>query len=185
MPDYRKTAQALARLTPLQHKVTQESATERPFDNAFNDHHEPGLFEQTELARAVEQGLMLVLAGVGAALLGNFARILFLAFTAATAAFHWLEARAERDAWVDVIRAAINGVSHFLPLSHLELVRNADLFLIAPASANTIAKLAHGLADNLLTSAALAARCPLVVAPAMSEVSYEPVPAVATFSDAR
>src|SRR5882757_3014343 len=47
------------------------------------------------------------------------------------------------------------------PLSHLELVRNADVFVIAPASANTIAKLANGLADNLLTSAALAAtaRC--------------------------
>ncbi len=55
------------------------------------------------------------------------------------------------------------------PLSHLELVRNADAFLIAPATANTIAKLAHGLADNLLTSAALAARCPLVVAPAMND----------------
>ncbi|HEU4656572.1 MAG TPA: bifunctional phosphopantothenoylcysteine decarboxylase/phosphopantothenate--cysteine ligase CoaBC [Capillimicrobium sp.] len=55
------------------------------------------------------------------------------------------------------------------PLSHLELVRNADAFLIAPASANTMAKLAHGLADNLLTSAALAARCPLVVAPAMND----------------
>jgi phosphopantothenoylcysteine decarboxylase/phosphopantothenate--cysteine ligase len=55
------------------------------------------------------------------------------------------------------------------PLSHLELVRNADAYLIAPASANTIAKLVHGLADNLLTSAALAARCPLVVAPAMND----------------
>jgi phosphopantothenoylcysteine decarboxylase/phosphopantothenate--cysteine ligase len=55
------------------------------------------------------------------------------------------------------------------PLSHLELVRNADAYLIAPASANTMAKLAHGLADNLLTSAALAARCPLVVAPAMND----------------
>ncbi|MDX6691679.1 MAG: phosphopantothenoylcysteine decarboxylase / phosphopantothenate---cysteine ligase [Solirubrobacteraceae bacterium] len=54
------------------------------------------------------------------------------------------------------------------PLSHLELVRNADVFVVAPASANTIAKLAHGLADNLLTSAALAATCPLVVAPAMN-----------------
>src|ERR671920_1085534 len=54
------------------------------------------------------------------------------------------------------------------PLSHLELVRNADAFVIAPASANTIAKLAHGLADNLLTSAALAATCPVVVAPAMN-----------------
>ncbi|MDQ3677963.1 MAG: bifunctional phosphopantothenoylcysteine decarboxylase/phosphopantothenate--cysteine ligase CoaBC [Actinomycetota bacterium] len=54
------------------------------------------------------------------------------------------------------------------PLSHLELVRNADVLVIAPASANTIAKLAHGLADNLLTSAALAATCPLLVAPAMN-----------------
>jgi phosphopantothenoylcysteine decarboxylase/phosphopantothenate--cysteine ligase len=58
------------------------------------------------------------------------------------------------------------------PLSHLELVRNADAYLIAPASANTIAKLAHGLADNLLTSAALAARCPLVVAPAMNDAMW-------------
>jgi phosphopantothenoylcysteine decarboxylase / phosphopantothenate---cysteine ligase len=59
------------------------------------------------------------------------------------------------------------------PLSHLELVRNADVFLVAPASANTIAKLAHGHADNLLTSAALAATCPLVVAPAMNNHMYE------------
>jgi phosphopantothenoylcysteine decarboxylase/phosphopantothenate--cysteine ligase len=59
------------------------------------------------------------------------------------------------------------------PLSHLELVRNADVLLIAPASANTIAKLAHGLADNLLTSAALAATCPVLVAPAMNNHMYE------------
>jgi len=59
------------------------------------------------------------------------------------------------------------------PLSHLELVRNADVLLVAPASANTIAKLAHGLADNLLTSAALAATCPVVVAPAMNNHMYE------------
>src|SRR4051795_11099365 len=59
------------------------------------------------------------------------------------------------------------------PLSHLELVRNADALLIAPASANTIAKLAAGLADNLLTSAALAATCPLIVAPAMNNHMYE------------
>jgi phosphopantothenoylcysteine decarboxylase/phosphopantothenate--cysteine ligase len=59
------------------------------------------------------------------------------------------------------------------PLSHLELVRNADALLVAPASANTIAKLAHGLADNLLTSAALAATCPLLVAPAMNNHMYE------------
>src|SRR4051794_2819669 len=59
------------------------------------------------------------------------------------------------------------------PLSHLELVRRADAFVIAPASANTIAKLAAGLADNLLTSAALAATCPVVVAPAMNNHMYE------------
>ncbi|MDQ6820491.1 MAG: bifunctional phosphopantothenoylcysteine decarboxylase/phosphopantothenate--cysteine ligase CoaBC [Actinomycetota bacterium] len=59
------------------------------------------------------------------------------------------------------------------PLSHLELVRNADAYLIAPASANTLAKLAHGLADNLLCSAALAATCPVLVAPAMNNAMYE------------
>jgi phosphopantothenoylcysteine decarboxylase / phosphopantothenate---cysteine ligase len=59
------------------------------------------------------------------------------------------------------------------PLSHLELVANADVYLIAPASANTIAKLAAGLADNLLTSCALAASCPLLIAPAMNSRMYE------------
>jgi phosphopantothenoylcysteine decarboxylase / phosphopantothenate---cysteine ligase len=59
------------------------------------------------------------------------------------------------------------------PASHLELVRKADAYLVAPATANTLAKLAHGLADNLLTSAALAARCPLLVAPAMNHAMYE------------
>jgi phosphopantothenoylcysteine decarboxylase/phosphopantothenate--cysteine ligase len=59
------------------------------------------------------------------------------------------------------------------PLSHLQLVANADIYLIAPASANTLAKLAAGLADNLLTSCALAASCPVVVAPAMNNHMYE------------
>jgi phosphopantothenoylcysteine decarboxylase/phosphopantothenate--cysteine ligase len=59
------------------------------------------------------------------------------------------------------------------PASHLELVRNADAYLLAPASANTIAKLAHGLADNLVTSAALAATCPVLVAPAMNHHMWE------------
>src|SRR5205807_4035520 len=58
------------------------------------------------------------------------------------------------------------------PPSHLELVERAQVYLIAPASANTIGKLAHGLADNLLTSCALAATCPLVVAPAMNNHMY-------------
>ncbi len=59
------------------------------------------------------------------------------------------------------------------PISHLELVRRADVFALVPATANTIAKLAAGLADNMLTSAALASVAPLVVAPAMNERMYE------------
>jgi phosphopantothenoylcysteine decarboxylase / phosphopantothenate---cysteine ligase len=59
------------------------------------------------------------------------------------------------------------------PISHLELVRRADAFCVAPASANTLAKLAHGLADNLLTSAALACTAPLVLAPARNNHMYE------------
>jgi phosphopantothenoylcysteine decarboxylase/phosphopantothenate--cysteine ligase len=58
------------------------------------------------------------------------------------------------------------------PISHLALVGRADLYLIAPASANTLAKLAHGHADNLVTSAALAAACPVLVAPAMNDRMY-------------
>jgi phosphopantothenoylcysteine decarboxylase/phosphopantothenate--cysteine ligase len=59
------------------------------------------------------------------------------------------------------------------PISHLELVARCDVLVVAPASANTLAKLAHGLADNLLTSAALAGTAPLVVAPAMNSHMYE------------
>jgi phosphopantothenoylcysteine decarboxylase / phosphopantothenate---cysteine ligase len=59
------------------------------------------------------------------------------------------------------------------PISHLELVRRCDAYVVAPASANTLAKLAQGLADNLLTSAALASTAPLVVAPAMNGNMWE------------
>jgi phosphopantothenoylcysteine decarboxylase/phosphopantothenate--cysteine ligase len=59
------------------------------------------------------------------------------------------------------------------PIGHLELVERADAFVIAPASANTIAKLASGHADNLLTAAALACRRPMIVAPAMNGAMYE------------
>lgn len=44
MADYRKTPEALAKLTPVQYRVTQESATERPFENEFNAHKERGLY---------------------------------------------------------------------------------------------------------------------------------------------
>lgn len=52
-------------------------------------------------------------------------------------------------------------------VQHIGLGKSADLLLVAPASANTLARLAHGLADNLLTVTALAATCPLMLAPAM------------------
>ena len=58
------------------------------------------------------------------------------------------------------------------PISHLELVRRCDALCVAPASANTNAKLAAGIADNLLLSAALASTAPLVVAPAMNDRMY-------------
>ena len=58
------------------------------------------------------------------------------------------------------------------PISHLALVERAEVFLIAPATANTLAKLAHGHADNLLSAAALAAACPVAVAPAMNNRMY-------------
>ena len=63
-----------------------------------------------------------------------------------------------------------DGSSH---IDHIALGADADLMLIAPATANTIAKLACGLADNMLTCAALAANCPLVVAPAMNSRMYQ------------
>jgi phosphopantothenoylcysteine decarboxylase / phosphopantothenate---cysteine ligase len=58
------------------------------------------------------------------------------------------------------------------PISHLALVERAELYLIAPATANTLAKLAHGHADNLVSTAALAAACPVAVAPAMNNRMY-------------
>ena len=75
----------------------------------------------------------------------------------------------------DPLRGAFPGdpAPAHAPLSHLELVERADAFLIAPASANTLAKLAAGQADNLLTAAALACRRPLIVAPAMNGAMYE------------
>jgi phosphopantothenoylcysteine decarboxylase/phosphopantothenate--cysteine ligase len=75
----------------------------------------------------------------------------------------------------DPLRGAFPGdpMPAHAPLSHLELVQTADVYVIAPASANTLAKLAAGTADNLLTAAALACRRPLVVAPAMNDAMYE------------
>ena len=53
--------------------------------------------------------------------------------------------------------------------THISLTESADLVLVAPATANLIAKMAHGLADDMLTSLLLAVRCPVLVAPAMND----------------
>jgi phosphopantothenoylcysteine decarboxylase / phosphopantothenate---cysteine ligase len=56
---------------------------------------------------------------------------------------------------------------------HIELGEWADLFLIAPVTANTLSKLAHGAADNLLTNTVLASQCPILLAPAMNTAMWQ------------
>jgi phosphopantothenoylcysteine decarboxylase/phosphopantothenate--cysteine ligase len=63
------------------------------------------------------------------------------------------------DLWDDRVKDA---------MGHIELSRDRDLILVAPASADFMAKLAHGLADDLLSTLCIARRCPLMVAPAMN-----------------
>lgn len=53
-------------------------------------------------------------------------------------------------------------------VEHIELAKKADLAIIAPATANVCAKLAHGLADDMLTTTLLACQCPRIIAPAMN-----------------
>ena len=57
-------------------------------------------------------------------------------------------------------------------MGHIHLARWADLLLVAPASANSLAKMAHGLADDLLSTLYLAAECPVYVAPAMNQAMW-------------
>ena len=73
--------------------------------------------------------------------------------TVATLSRH--PAYTDRDFWQPI---------HHRPL-HIELGEWADLFIIAPLTANTLGKLANGLADNLLTNTVLASTCPILLAP--------------------
>ena len=57
-------------------------------------------------------------------------------------------------------------------MGHIHLARWADLLLIAPASANTLAKMANGLADDLLSTLYLASECPVYVAPAKAAIEH-------------
>ena len=58
-------------------------------------------------------------------------------------------------------------------VEHVALAKRADIFLVAPASANVIGKMAHGIADDMLTPTILAAKCPKLVSPAMNTNMYE------------
>jgi len=58
-------------------------------------------------------------------------------------------------------------------VQHVSLAKKADLFVIAPATANIIAKMAHGIADDMLSTTVLAARCPKMVVPAMNTGMYD------------
>jgi phosphopantothenoylcysteine decarboxylase / phosphopantothenate---cysteine ligase len=61
-------------------------------------------------------------------------------------------------------------------MAHIDLTRGADAILVAPATANFMAKLAHGLADDLLSTLCLARDCPLLVAPAMNRQMWDAAP---------
>jgi phosphopantothenoylcysteine decarboxylase/phosphopantothenate--cysteine ligase len=69
------------------------------------------------------------------------------------------------------VHTSLWGAPHTIP--HIALVRDADVLVIVPATANMVAKLAQGIADDLLSNAALAARIPIVIAPAMNAAMYE------------
>jgi phosphopantothenoylcysteine decarboxylase / phosphopantothenate---cysteine ligase len=77
----------------------------------------------------------------------------------------------ERDPMRGAFPGEVGEVGHD-PIGHLELAANCDAFLVAPASANTIAKLAGGFADSMLTTSFLACTAPRFVAPAMNERMY-------------
>jgi phosphopantothenoylcysteine decarboxylase/phosphopantothenate--cysteine ligase len=74
----------------------------------------------------------------------------------------------------DPMRGAFPGEEQaaYDPIGHLELVNRCDAYLVAPASANTIAKLAAGVADSMLTTSFLACTAPRLVAPAMNDRMY-------------
>jgi phosphopantothenoylcysteine decarboxylase/phosphopantothenate--cysteine ligase len=70
------------------------------------------------------------------------------------------------------VRTDLWDPAHEAAMGHIELARWADLVLVAPASANVLARLAHGLADDLLSTLALATAAPIAVAPAMNQLMW-------------
>jgi phosphopantothenoylcysteine decarboxylase / phosphopantothenate---cysteine ligase len=74
-----------------------------------------------------------------------------------------MQALSGQQVWTDLWDSRVDDA-----MGHIELSRDRDLIVVAPASADFMAKLAHGLADDLLSTLCVARRCPLMVAPAMN-----------------
>ena len=79
-----------------------------------------------------------------------------------------MQALTGQTAWTDLWDARVPD-----NMGHIELTRDRDLIVVAPATADFMAKVAHGLADDLLSNMALARRCPLLLAPAMNVEMWE------------
>ena len=69
-------------------------------------------------------------------------------------------------------QVAVSAFEHSFEIEHISLAKAADLLLIAPATANIIGKMAHGIADDLLSTTAMAVICPILIAPAMNCAMY-------------
>lgn len=61
----------------------------------------------------------------------------------------------------------------YMEVKHISLARKADLFIIVPATANIIGKIANGIADDMLSTTVMAATCPIIICPAMNNYMYE------------
>ena len=70
-------------------------------------------------------------------------------------------------------QVAVSAFEHSFEIEHISLARAADVLLIAPATANIIGKMAHGIADDLLSTTAMAVTCPILIAPAMNCAMYK------------
>lgn len=78
-----------------------------------------------------------------------------------------LETLSGNPVYTDVLEEKVSGV-----VAHIELAKKADAFLIAPCSADVLGKMAHGIADDMLTTTVLATKAPIFIAPAMNSAMY-------------
>ena len=124
-----------------------------------------------KLVLAVTGGVAAYKAAEFARLLGKAGADVHVVLTAAGARFVTavtFQALTGNPAWQDLWDARMDN-----NMAHIDLTRDADAVLIAPATADVMAKIAHGLCDDLLTTLCSAHTCPLIVAPAMNRQMWE------------